>query len=173
MKNLTKFEYCPACAKATLVANDDKSLKCSSCSWLYYHNTAAAVGGLIIQDDKVLICRRGCNPGKGLLDIPGGFVDYDETLEVALAREMMEEVNLKVSGANYFRSQSNTYQFGVNTYKLVDTYFICTVESLDGMAAGDDAEALYWMALADIAYDQFAFDSVKEILRQLVVERSA
>lgn len=171
MKNLVNFEYCPSCAKASLIINDEKSLKCSSCGWLYYHNTAAAVGGLIIQAEKLLVCRRACNPGKGLLDIPGGFVDYDETLEIALTREMMEEVNLKISNTQYFRSQFNTYQFGVNTYKLVDSYFVCSVDSFDEMAAGDDAEALYWIALNKMPYDEFAFDSVKELLRQFVAER--
>ena len=173
MKKLVKFKYCPSCSHSALVANDDKSLRCSNCGWLYYHNTAAAVGGLLINDNKVLIIRRGCNPGKGLLDIPGGFVDYDETLEMALAREMMEEVNLTVSRTLYFRSQFNTYQFGVNTYKLVDSYFVCTVESLDGIKAGDDAEALYWIAPDDIQYDEFAFDSVKVVLKKFVSEYGA
>lgn len=173
MKNLVKFDFCPSCAKTSLIANDEKSLKCSSCGWLYYHNTAAAVGGLVMQGEKLLVCRRAYDPGKGLLDIPGGFVDYEETLEIALAREMMEEANLQISNTQYFRSQFNTYQFGVNTYKLVDSYFVCSVDSLDGMTAGDDAEALYWIALDKIPYDEFAFDSVKEVLRQFVAEQGA
>ena len=168
MKNLVSFEYCPACAESTLIVNDDKSLKCSNCGWLYYHNTAAAVGGLIVVDNKILLCRRACNPGKGLLDIPGGFVDYDETIEMALAREMKEEVSLNVTEMQYFRSQCNTYQFGVNAYKLVDSYFVCSVDSLEGIQAGDDAEALYWIALDELDYDAFAFDSVKAVLRAYV-----
>ncbi len=169
MKNLVSFEFCPACAESALNAHDEKSLKCSSCGWVYYHNTAAAVGGLIVVDDKLLLCRRACNPGKGLLDIPGGFVDYDETLEMALAREMMEEVNLKISNTQYFRSQFSTYKFGVTTYKLVDSYFVCSVESLDGIQAGDDAEELYWVALSELVYDDFAFDSVKDMLKDFVL----
>ncbi|GAE84850.1 Nudix hydrolase family protein [Bacteroides reticulotermitis JCM 10512] len=38
-----------------------------------------------------MVCRRGKNPAKGTLDLPGGFIDIAETGEEGVAREVLEE----------------------------------------------------------------------------------
>ena len=48
--------------------------------------------------DEVLVAVRARNPGKGLLDLPGGFVDPGESLEVALYRELQEELGFDMAG---------------------------------------------------------------------------
>lgn len=50
----------------------------------------------IIEQDKVLIGKRQSNAYNGLWEFPGGKVEANETLEVALIREMKEELNLKI-----------------------------------------------------------------------------
>lgn len=55
-----------------------------------------AVSASIFRDGKVLLVRRAHSPGKGLYSLPGGRVEYGETLETALAREIAEETQLSV-----------------------------------------------------------------------------
>ncbi|WP_031335556.1 NUDIX hydrolase [Rhodopseudomonas sp. B29] len=55
-----------------------------------------AVSASIFRDGKVLLVRRARSPGKGLYSLPGGRVEYGETLETALAREIAEETALSV-----------------------------------------------------------------------------
>ena len=55
-----------------------------------------AVSAVIFRDGKVLLVRRAHSPGKGLYSLPGGRVEYGESLHVALAREVDEETGLKI-----------------------------------------------------------------------------
>jgi len=54
-----------------------------------------AVGCLIVEENKVLLVKRKNPPNAGLWAIPGGKVEYGETLEDALKREMREKLDLK------------------------------------------------------------------------------
>jgi ADP-ribose pyrophosphatase YjhB (NUDIX family) len=55
-----------------------------------------AVSGAIFQGDRVLLVRRARSPGKGFYSLPGGRVEYGESLHQALAREVDEETALKI-----------------------------------------------------------------------------
>jgi len=55
-----------------------------------------AVSAVIFRDGKVLLVRRARSPGKGFYSLPGGRVEYGETLHQALAREVDEETGLKI-----------------------------------------------------------------------------
>lgn len=56
-----------------------------------------AVGCLIVSDNKVLLVKRKNPPNEGLWAIPGGKVEYGETIEDALKREIKEETGLEIS----------------------------------------------------------------------------
>jgi bifunctional NMN adenylyltransferase/nudix hydrolase len=45
----------------------------------------------------VLLVRRGANPGKGLLALPGGFININETVKESMFRELHEETKIKIS----------------------------------------------------------------------------
>src|SRR5258707_10576137 len=55
------------------------------------------VGGVVIEDERVLLIRRGTEPLKGQWSIPGGTLELGETLVEGAARELKEETGLEVS----------------------------------------------------------------------------
>jgi len=55
-----------------------------------------AVSGVIFRDGKVLLVRRARSPGKGLYSLPGGRVEFGESLHTALHREVDEETALRI-----------------------------------------------------------------------------
>ena len=55
-----------------------------------------AVSAAIFRDRKVLLVRRARSPAKGFYSLPGGRVEFGETLQAALRREVEEETGLKV-----------------------------------------------------------------------------
>jgi 8-oxo-dGTP diphosphatase len=55
-----------------------------------------AVSAAIFRDGKVLLVRRARSPGKGFYSLPGGRVEFGESLHAALHREVDEETALKI-----------------------------------------------------------------------------
>jgi 8-oxo-dGTP diphosphatase len=55
-----------------------------------------AVSGAIFRDDKVLLVRRARSPGKGFYSLPGGRVEFGESLHTTLHREVDEETGLRI-----------------------------------------------------------------------------
>jgi 8-oxo-dGTP diphosphatase len=55
-----------------------------------------AVSAAIFREGKVLLVRRARSPGKGVYSLPGGRVEFGETLHVALHREVAEETALRI-----------------------------------------------------------------------------
>jgi len=54
------------------------------------------VGALVLEDGKLLLIRRGAQPGQGKWSIPGGLVELGENVQDAMVRETKEEVGLDV-----------------------------------------------------------------------------
>lgn len=54
------------------------------------------IGGVVIEDARALLIRRGSEPLRGQWSIPGGTLELGESLEAGVARELLEETGLQV-----------------------------------------------------------------------------
>lgn len=55
-----------------------------------------AVSAAIFRDDRILLVRRARSPAKGYYSLPGGRVEFGESLHAALHREVAEETALRI-----------------------------------------------------------------------------
>jgi mutator protein MutT len=62
----------------------------------YPSQPIVGVGAIIVQEGKILLAKRGSEPGKGKWSVPGGLVELGEKLGKAVVREVKEETNLDV-----------------------------------------------------------------------------
>jgi ADP-ribose pyrophosphatase YjhB (NUDIX family) len=69
---------------------------CSKCDWVYYPQAKIAAGTLLQVDSKLVLIRRGIEPGYGKWGLPAGFLEPGESPEDAALRETEEETGLKV-----------------------------------------------------------------------------
>lgn len=114
---------------------------------------------LVEKNGKIILVRRGHEPFKGKLALPGGFVGYGETVENAARREMKEETNLKVKLKDLLGVYSDPDRDPRGT---ISTVF--TAEVVDGeLEGGSDASDAFWMDLEDIEESDMAFDHFKII----------
>jgi len=157
--------FCPACGAAGIEVRADRSVLCRRCGFHFYFNTAAAVAGLIEDDiGRLLMIVRAHNPQKGSLDLPGGFVDFDETAEDALKREIKEELNLEVKECSYFKSFPNIYNFDGIINRTLDFAFFCTVESFTGQKLSDEVNDAVFVRPAEINLTRIGFDSIRNMV---------
>ena len=163
--NSQNFIYCPKCGAANLYFEKSNLLKCKSCSFEFYHNTAAAVAGLIIDENgRLLLTKRANEPAKGKWDLPGGFIDPDECAEDALKREIKEELGLEVISIEYLCSFPNRYEYKSVEYCTLDLAFICQVSDITSVRACDDVEDIVFQPLDKITAEKISFESIRKII---------
>lgn len=115
------------------------------------------VDAIIEIDDGIVIIKRS-NPPFGWA-LPGGFVDYAESLEEAVVRESQEETNLAITELKQFHTYSNTERDP--RFHTIGTVFIAKAKGKP--KAGDDAAGLKVVRLSEIKDLEFAFDHKKII----------
>ena len=96
--------FCPNCGTATDARDGGCRRVCPNCGAEHFPRTDPVVIMLPLFEDKCLIGRNARFQG-GLYSAFAGFVEPGETMEEAVRRELMEEVNLAVGEITYHRSQ--------------------------------------------------------------------
>jgi 8-oxo-dGTP diphosphatase len=91
------FKYCPRCSSKLQEeeVEDRKRFLCKSCGWVNYENPLPSVAAMVRNKlGDILLIRRGIEPGLGEWALPSGFIEIDETPEMACVRELEEETGL-------------------------------------------------------------------------------
>ncbi len=160
------------CGSSRFVIDSVKSRHCIDCGFTYFANPSSATVALILNEKKeLLVVRRKNDPARGTLDLPGGFVDMDETAEQGMTREVEEETGLQVTSSRYLFSVPNIYRYSGIDIHTLDMFFVCKVADLSMVRAMDDAEDYQWIPLEKIDLEQFGLTSVREGLRRFLESR--
>lgn len=166
--------FCPRCGRGRLNLDSAKGLFCDSCGFEFFFNTAAAVAALITDDQgRLLMTVRKYDPGKGMLDLPGGFVNHDESAEDALKREILEELGVYIKNLGYFSSLPNSYIYSGLCYKTLDLAFTASIVDQSEIIPADDVENVFFLEKMSIDYDLIAFDSIKRFISAFFLQATS
>jgi len=104
--------------------------------------------GAVVKDGqgRLLLIKRGHEPGAGLWSLPGGRIEPGETDAEALVREMLEETGLKVAPGGLLGSVKRP---GLDGDVIDIRDYAATVIS-GTLRAGDDAADAMWASVADL-----------------------
>lgn len=122
-----------------------------------YPPTFVTVDALVVQSGHVLLVERRANPGKGLLALPGGFVDGHERLLDACLRELREETRLKVpepvlKGSIRRQAVYDDPYRSARGRTITHAFHIelAPNASLPKVKGGDDARRALWVPLGEL-----------------------
>jgi ADP-ribose pyrophosphatase YjhB (NUDIX family) len=92
----------------------------------YPKQPLVGVGGVVIDRDRVLLIRRGCEPLKGEWSLPGGLLELGEELTAGVRRELLEETGLEVEPIEGILAFDRIVREGVRMkYHYVIVDYLC------------------------------------------------
>jgi len=161
------YRFCPACAHEN-PSPGSIPFRCDACGFCNFFGPVAAVGALVTRaKNSLLLVQRARDPGKGKLGLPGGFVDRNETVEHALAREVREETGLRITRSEYLMSHPNTYDYRDIIVPVIDLFYVCEVESVEQVKLdATELEHYEWVQPTMAHLERMAFYS-----NRLAIER--
>ena len=119
--------------------------------------------GLIIKDGKIALIRKARGGYKGLLDLPGGGIEHDETPVEALKRELMEEAGVTVTSYELLDATSKTFKWQMEDDIIEDLHHIgilYTVKvkesKLKEEADGLDSEGADWYSIDELTRENLS-----------------
>jgi 8-oxo-dGTP pyrophosphatase MutT (NUDIX family) len=185
------FRYCPACASQKIRFERDKVFRCPGCGFTYYHNTAAATACIVSTAAGILFLVRGKEPGKGKLDLPGGFVDPGEGALDGLRREFIEEIGwdperlrpaadsghstVREPLFTLFASFPNKYPYKNIPYNTCDLFFFLDAPALtekDLKLEAVEIAGVMFIHKEDINLEDMAFESTKKAVAAYLSRRT-
>jgi len=161
LQNRQTIVHCPRCAASELSWPTPKNFTCDRCGFVMFLNVAAAVAVIIECNGRLLFGLRKNDPGRGMLDLPGGFVDPGESGEGAALREVREETGIELPPLQYLYSLPNSYHYRDVVYDTLDLIYCCQLTAPPRMQAADDLEQLLWIERNKIEYERIAFSSLR------------
>jgi ADP-ribose pyrophosphatase YjhB (NUDIX family) len=162
---LKVIKYCPKCGSPEFKVSGERSLKCENCGFDFYINASAAVAALVTDGKgKLMLVKRAIEPHYGKLDLPGGFVDHNETVETAVERELFEELGLKIKSMKYLSSFPNEYIFSDFSVFTIDMAFEVIPETINDLTPMDDILDYRFYAEGEFDYDNIPAPSIKQFV---------
>lgn len=119
------------------------------------------VGVAVVDDDRILLVKRGREPSKGLWAVPGGKVDWGEPMREAARREVLEETGLDVDVGEVIWVGEHLSE----DHHIVLIDFIGAVKG-GSLEAADDAEEVRWVDLS-VAEDYPLTPTMYELVEEL------
>ncbi len=135
--------YCGRCGTPTMLHSHERARICPSCKLIVYPRIAPVVMGLIIRGQELLLAR---SPqfAPNVYSAIAGYCEPGENLEVALKREIHEEVGVEVGNLQYFRSQSWPFPHSLMVA------FTCHYQSGTLVLQPGEIEDARWFSMNDL-----------------------
>ena len=155
-----EMNFCRRCGNP--LKRDGASYVCTK-GHLLFANSAPAQGLLLVKDRQVLLAERAVDPGKGKLDMPGGYCEWGETFEAATARELKEEVGLGPSDhgdLHYLFSHAEPYEFDGEKNNVLGVVYWAELGPQAKITLGDDLAGHYEWVDSKVAPERLAFEAI-------------
>ena len=140
---------------------------CPACGTIHYENPRLVVGCVPeLADGRILICKRAIEPRRGFWTVPAGFMENDETLQQAAARESQEEALADVEIGSLL-----TVVHVLHAHQ-VHVFFRAVLPRAE-FGVGPESLEVKLVRPEEIPWDDIAFPSTDYTLRRYLEDRAA
>ena len=163
-----EMNFCRRCG-TPLENIENHVFKCEN-GHTIFANASPTAGVFFLDGENVILARRGIEPNKGMLDTIGGFVDGNESLENALARELREEVGLEPADyepPKFLCSIAATYEYGGEKSPIVSAIFYSRITTRRHLVPQDDIEEIVIRPLFEVEPSEISNHDIREGLKIL------
>jgi len=131
--------------------------------------TFITTDAVVVKSGHILVVKRGVNPGKGLLALPGGFLDNDITILHSCLRELKEEtvIMMPPDEIKYHLKENQVFdhpQRSLRGRTITHAFFFKLPDKgeLPKVCGGDDAKEAFWLPIGDLYLrdDEFFEDHI-------------
>lgn len=160
---MLRARFCLVCGHRLVVVREAARTrqKCPACGWIHYVNPVPAAVALIQRGGRLLLTRRARPPYAGTWDLPGGFLEGDETPEHGLRRELSEELGMRVVRSRLVSLATDRYGHGGFPVLTL----IYRVTATGALRPGDDVSEARWFPRARLPLQSIGFPSIRRLLR--------
>ncbi|MEJ2114505.1 MAG: NUDIX hydrolase [Gammaproteobacteria bacterium] len=158
------MKFCSNCGSADItqeIPEGDNRLRyvCPACGKIFYHNPKIVVGCIAEWQNKILMCKRAIEPRYGKWTLPAGFMENEETIHEAAARETHEEATAEVTNMSLYTMY--------NLPHISQVYVMFRAELVAGKASpGIESLEVALMNESEIPWDDLAFPVIRESLKR-------
>lgn len=163
------MKFCSDCGSIDLRATLDAKgqalrYQCGRCGTTHWRNPRVVAVCLAEWHGQALLCKRAIEPGAGRWTLPGGYVEAGEALQVAAARETLEEARAVVDDLALFRV------YNLPKFNEIIAVFRGTLREGRYAAGEECSDAALW-SKRDLPWDALAFEYVRAALQDFAMQR--
>jgi len=139
-------------------------LVCEICGFIHYLNPRVVAASIPERDGRVLLMRRALEPRRGYWTFPGGFLEVGETAQEGARREAEEEVSISVEPGAILGAYTRR-EAGI-------VVVVFRAKAREGEPrAGEEALEVRWFTPEAIPWEELAFPTTEQALRDWVKGR--
>ncbi|MFC1538053.1 NUDIX domain-containing protein [Candidatus Latescibacterota bacterium] len=157
---LSEFRFCSVCGgNIDIVIHEGyRRPVCVSCGHVVYVNPVPAVCLVVFDGNKILFVLRAVDPKKGMWCLPGGFIEWGESVSDSAKRELFEETAVTAGELSLL----GVYDSITDSHRHVLLIGYHASKWSGEPNAGDDAERVEWFNVDDIP--PLAFSAHEQVI---------
>jgi len=130
-----------------------------NCELCAFKNPKATATAVIIRDNKVLLLKRNEEPFKGMWDFPGGYLNENEKPEVAIARELSEELGVMAEKIELIDTVNGTATWRLQHFPIVSFCYLVDIGGQEINLDTKENSEFAWVDLKELDSKNVAFNS--------------
>ncbi len=131
------------------------------------NNTELIVRALIVRDRRILVCQ---TEGRDYYFLPGGHVEFNETMREALRRELYEEMGAILKDVQFIGGIENLFSQDGQSHHEISFIFIADID-IKKVISRESHVSFYWFPMDKFIEANIVPPALKDVVLQWIAER--